>query len=264
MALALMILAPLAAMLIQMAVSRSREYGADESGARLVGHPEGLARALGKLKDASERVPMRSGRPRHRAHVHREPALRALPRPPVQHPPAARGPHRAPHGAPKAAELGRGKPPGRSRAHLGRRAALPRRARARRRWWSTPTGAAGPSPVQALALALAGCMSVDVVHILERGRQPLRALRARLVAERAAEDPHRLVRVDLRFTVTRRRRRRTRSSAPSPSPARSTARSGIRCARTSSSRRRSRWSAPDSRAGNGARTGRTRPTWRPC
>ena len=35
-------------------------------------------------------------------------------------------------------------------------------------------GAAGPSPVQALALALAGCMSVDVVHILERGRQPLR------------------------------------------------------------------------------------------
>jgi putative redox protein len=63
-------------------------------------------------------------------------------------------------------------------------------------------GSAGPSPVQALALALAGCMSVDVVHILERGRQPLRGLRARLRAERAPEDPHRLVHVDLRFEVT--------------------------------------------------------------
>ncbi|HYU41909.1 MAG TPA: OsmC family protein [Vicinamibacteria bacterium] len=63
-------------------------------------------------------------------------------------------------------------------------------------------GRAGPSPVQALALALAGCMSVDVVHILERGRQPLRGLRARLRGERAPEDPHRLVRVDLRFGVT--------------------------------------------------------------
>ena len=63
-------------------------------------------------------------------------------------------------------------------------------------------GSAGPSPVQALALALAGCMSVDVVHILERGRQPLGGLRARLRGERAPEDPHRLVRVDLRFDVT--------------------------------------------------------------
>jgi putative redox protein len=62
-------------------------------------------------------------------------------------------------------------------------------------------GRAGPSPVQALAMALAGCMSVDVVHILERGRQPLRGLSARLRAERAVEDPHRLVGVDLRFVV---------------------------------------------------------------
>ena len=62
-------------------------------------------------------------------------------------------------------------------------------------------GTAGPSPVQALALALAGCMSVDVVHILEKGRQPVRGLRAHLRAERSPEDPHRLVRVDLRFEV---------------------------------------------------------------
>jgi heat shock protein HtpX len=59
-ALLVMLLAPLAAMLIQLAVSRSREFGADESGARLVGHPDGLARALGKLQRAAERIPMRA------------------------------------------------------------------------------------------------------------------------------------------------------------------------------------------------------------
>jgi putative redox protein len=63
-------------------------------------------------------------------------------------------------------------------------------------------GKAGPSPVQALVLALAGCMSVDVVHILERGRHPLRALTASARATRAVGEPHRLVAVDLRFTVT--------------------------------------------------------------
>ena len=63
-------------------------------------------------------------------------------------------------------------------------------------------GQAGPSPVQALVLALAGCMSIDVVHILERGRQPLRALTASARATRAGDEPHRLVAVDLRFTVT--------------------------------------------------------------
>jgi heat shock protein HtpX len=62
-ALAVMILAPFAAMLIQLAVSRSREYGADESGARLVGYPDGLARALAKLKGASERIPMQNVEP---------------------------------------------------------------------------------------------------------------------------------------------------------------------------------------------------------
>jgi heat shock protein HtpX len=61
--LAMLILAPIAAMLIQMAVSRSREYGADATGARLVGHPEGLASALRKLQLASERIPMRSADP---------------------------------------------------------------------------------------------------------------------------------------------------------------------------------------------------------
>lgn len=58
-----MILAPIAAMLIQMAISRSREYAADETGARLVGYPQGLASALRKLQLASEQLPMRSAEP---------------------------------------------------------------------------------------------------------------------------------------------------------------------------------------------------------
>lgn len=49
-ALAMMILAPLAAMMIQMAVSRSREFGADDHGAKLMGTGQGLASALQKLE----------------------------------------------------------------------------------------------------------------------------------------------------------------------------------------------------------------------
>jgi heat shock protein HtpX len=57
-AIAMIILAPIAALLIQMAISRSREYQADASGARLSGNPRGLASALRKLQMASQRVPM--------------------------------------------------------------------------------------------------------------------------------------------------------------------------------------------------------------
>ena len=56
--LALAILAPLAAGLLQMALSRSREYEADRSGARLIGNGEPLARALEKLEIGAQRIPM--------------------------------------------------------------------------------------------------------------------------------------------------------------------------------------------------------------
>jgi heat shock protein HtpX len=52
------ILAPLAAMVIQMAISRSGEYRADATGARFAGHSEGLARALEKLGRYSRRLPL--------------------------------------------------------------------------------------------------------------------------------------------------------------------------------------------------------------
>ena len=54
----LAILGSVAALLIQMAISRSREYQADASGARLSGNPHGLARALATLHQASARVPL--------------------------------------------------------------------------------------------------------------------------------------------------------------------------------------------------------------
>ncbi|MCC6849539.1 MAG: zinc metalloprotease HtpX [Deltaproteobacteria bacterium] len=54
----MMILAPLAAMLIQMAISRSREFQADDTGARLVRDPEALASALRKIAEASAAVPL--------------------------------------------------------------------------------------------------------------------------------------------------------------------------------------------------------------
>lgn len=58
-ALAMAILAPIAATLIQMAISRSREYMADEAGARFSGEPLSLASALAKLDTASRTVPLK-------------------------------------------------------------------------------------------------------------------------------------------------------------------------------------------------------------
>jgi heat shock protein HtpX len=54
----MMILAPIAAMLIQMAISRNREFAADAAAAEYTGHPDGLVNALRKLEYGSKRLPM--------------------------------------------------------------------------------------------------------------------------------------------------------------------------------------------------------------
>jgi heat shock protein HtpX len=56
----IIILAPIAASLIQLAISRSREYEADATGAAVTGNPYALARALQKLDDYSKRIPMQA------------------------------------------------------------------------------------------------------------------------------------------------------------------------------------------------------------
>lgn len=61
---------------------------------------------------------------------------------------------------------------------------------------------AGPSPMQALAFALAGCMAMDVVHVIKKGRYNLRGLRADLSGTRAPADPKRFTAVALHYTVT--------------------------------------------------------------
>ena len=63
------------------------------------------------------------------------------------------------------------------------------------------SGVAGPSPVQALGFALAGCMTMDVAYILTKGRQPFSALRSHLIADRAQDEPHRIVKMHLHVTV---------------------------------------------------------------
>jgi heat shock protein HtpX len=57
-ALLMLILAPIAAMLLQLGISRQREYQADASGAQMVGHPHGLISALEKLGAYNKRIPM--------------------------------------------------------------------------------------------------------------------------------------------------------------------------------------------------------------
>ena len=64
--------------------------------------------------------------------------------------------------------------------------------------WDNGTAA---SPVQALVLALAGCMASDVVVVLEKGRHQVTGLRALVRADRAPSPPRRLLRVAIRFVV---------------------------------------------------------------
>jgi putative redox protein len=59
----------------------------------------------------------------------------------------------------------------------------------------------GLSPTQALAVSLAGCMAVDVVDILQKGRFELAGVEARLESERRPEPPRYVTRVTLHFVV---------------------------------------------------------------
>jgi heat shock protein HtpX len=94
-ALFMLILAPIAASMIQLAVSRSREYQADATGAHFTGNPYALASALQKLDAYSRRLPMQAT-PVNRAPVHYSAAARNELRRPVLDPSADRETHRAP------------------------------------------------------------------------------------------------------------------------------------------------------------------------
>jgi putative redox protein len=60
---------------------------------------------------------------------------------------------------------------------------------------------AGASPVQLLVFGLAGCMAMDVIDILRKGRHPVRAFRVSLTGERCPNPPRRLLTVSLIFHV---------------------------------------------------------------
>ena len=90
--LATIILAPIAAMLIQMAISRSREFAADAAGAQIAGNPYGLADALRKIEAVAKRVPLDA----NPATAHMfiiKPFSRRRPDGTFQQPPADRGSH---------------------------------------------------------------------------------------------------------------------------------------------------------------------------
>ena len=63
-------------------------------------------------------------------------------------------------------------------------------------------GSAGPSPMELVAAGVAGCMAVDVVSILRKGRHPLKGLRASFTGERLPEPPRRFTAIAIHFHVT--------------------------------------------------------------
>lgn len=62
-------------------------------------------------------------------------------------------------------------------------------------------GGTGPSPVDAIGIALAGCTGVDIVDILAKRRTPLESLRMEVNAERANATPARIVAIDIQYYI---------------------------------------------------------------
>jgi putative redox protein len=62
-------------------------------------------------------------------------------------------------------------------------------------------GAAGPTPPEALAMALAGCMAIDVADIVLKGRHALTALQVKLAGQRQDDPPRRFVHFTLHFDL---------------------------------------------------------------
>ena len=62
-------------------------------------------------------------------------------------------------------------------------------------------GKQGPSPMQSLAFALAGCMGMDLVHILQKSRTPFSAVRASLSGRRPVDPPSRFLAITLHFEI---------------------------------------------------------------
>jgi putative redox protein len=68
-------------------------------------------------------------------------------------------------------------------------------------WTIDGKNEAGASPVVLLGSVVAGCMGIDIVHILTRGRFEVRSMTTSLKGYRAGTDPKRYTRIDLHFTV---------------------------------------------------------------
>ena len=63
-------------------------------------------------------------------------------------------------------------------------------------------GVAGPTPPEAVAMALAGCMAIDVADIITRGRHRLAALQAKIVGQRRDDPPRHFISFRLHFSLT--------------------------------------------------------------